>query len=108
MRAGVLREILVFKKPVETQSLTGAIKKEYVEAFKCRACRKKMTLIADKDGISAMEQFIGHTLVFQVRNYPVIKENLRVLYNGNEYSIKMINPQMSDNTLILTLDKIDT
>lgn len=108
MRAGMLRELLVFKSPVETQGLTGAVKREYKETFRCRACRKKMSLIADRDGVSAMEQFVGHTLVFQVRNYPVIQENQHVLYNGNEYLLKMINPQMGDNTLLLTLEKIDT
>ncbi len=108
MRAGILRELLVFKSPVETQGPTGAVKREYKETFRCRACRKKMSLIADRDGVSAMEQFIGHTLVFQVRHYPVIQENQHVLYNGNEYLLKMINPQLGDNTLLLTLEKIDT
>lgn len=107
MRAGTLRELLVFKSPVETQDSTGAISKEYKEVFQCKACRKKMSLIADRSGINAMEQFIGHTLVFQVRNYPVIKEDQHVLYNGNEYLLKMINPQMGDNTLLLTLEKIN-
>lgn len=108
MRAGLLRETLIFKSPIETRSPTGALKKEYKEVFRCRASRRKMTLIADKDGVSAMEQFIGKTLVFQVRNYPAIKENQHVEYNGNEYNLKMANPQISDNSLILTLDKIDT
>lgn len=108
MRAGLLREMLIFKSPVETRSPTGAIKKEYEEVFRCRASRRKMTLIADKDGVSAMEQFIGQTLVFQVRNYPTIKENQHVEYNSKEYNLKMITPQLNDNSLILTLDRIDT
>lgn len=108
MRAGLLRELLVFKSPVETQGRTGAVRKEYKEVFQCRACRKKISLIADRDGVSAMEQFIGHTLVFQARNYPAIKENLHVVYNGNEYNLKMISHQISDNSLLLTLEKIDT
>lgn len=108
MRTGLLREILIFKSPIETQSLSGFVKKEYKEVFRCRANRRKMSLIADKDGVSAMEQFIGHTLVFQVRNYPFIKENQHVIYNDNEYNLKMINPQIRDNSLLLTLEKIDT
>lgn len=105
MKAGLLREWLVFKAPEETRSPSGAVKKEYVEVFRCRANRRKMSVLAGE--VSAMEQFIGHTIIMQVRRYPLIKENLRVSYNGNEYSIKMINPQMGDNTLLLTLDKID-
>ncbi|GFZ38960.1 phage head completion protein [Bacteroides nordii] len=108
MRAGLLRETLVFKSAITTRNEYGAITEEYEEIFRCRACRKKMSLIADKDGVSAMEQFIGHTLVFQVRNYPVIKENQHVVYNGNEYNLKMVNLQINDNSLLLTLEKIDT
>lgn len=107
MRAGLLRETLVFKSAIETQGHTGAVRREYKEVFQCRACRKKMSLIADKDGVSVMEQFIGHTLVFQVRNYPIIKENQHVVYNGNEYNLKMVNLQINDNSLLLTLEKID-
>ena len=107
MRARLLRETLVFKSAIEKQGPTGAVRREYKEVFQCRACRKKMSLIADKDGVSAMEQFIGHTLVFQVRNYPIIKENQHVVYNGNEYNLKMVNLQINDNSLLLTLEKID-
>lgn len=107
MRAGLLREQLIFKKSVEVKSRTGAVRKEYQEIFRCRANRRKMSIIADRDGVSAMEQFVGNTLVFQVRNYPIIKENYHVVYNGNEYDLKMITHQVSDNTLLLTLQKID-
>lgn len=108
MRAGLLRETLVFKSPVETKDVTGAVDLEYEEIFQCRASRRNMTLVTNKDGVSAMEQFTGQTLEFQVRNYPVIKENQHVEYNGNEYNLKMINHQISDNSLILNLEKIDT
>ena len=107
MRAGLLREILVFKELREHQSETGFVVKEYEEVFRCKGYRRKMSLVVDKDGISAMEQFIGRTIVFQIRAYPIIKDSQRVVYMNNIYEIKMIDPQM-DNTLILTLGRVDT
>lgn len=47
-----------------------------------------MSLVVDKDGISAMEQFIGRTIVFQIRAYPIIKDSQRVVYMNNIYEIK--------------------
>lgn len=107
MRAGLLREILVFKELREHQSETGFVVKEYEEVIRCKGYRRKMSLVVDKDGISAMEQFIGRTIVFQVRAYPIIKDSQRVVYMNNIYEIKMIDPQR-DNTLILTLGRVDT
>ena len=107
MRAGLLREILVFKELREHQSETGFVVKEYEEVFRCKGYRRKMSLVVDKDGISAMEQFIGRTIVFQVRAYPIINDSQRVVYMNNIYEIKMIDPQR-DNTLILTLGRVDT
>lgn len=107
MRAGLLREILVFKELREHQSETGFVVKEYEEVFRCKGYRRKMSLVVAKDGISAMEQFIGRTIVFQIRAYPIIKDSQRVVYMNNIYEIKMIDPQR-DNTLILTLGRVDT
>ena len=107
MRAGLLYETLVFKELREHQSDTGFVVKEYEEIFRCKGYRRKMSLVVGKDGVSAMEQFIGRTVVFQVRAYPVIKNTQRVVYMNNVYEIKMIDPQR-DNTLILTLGRIDT
>ena len=107
MRAGLLYETLVFKELREHQSDTGFVVTEYEEIFRCKGYRRKMSLVVDKDGVSAMEQFIGRTVVFQVRAYPVIKNTQRVVYMNNVYEIKMIDPQR-DNTLILTLGRIDT
>lgn len=107
MRAGLLREILVFKELREHQSETGFVVKEYEEVFRCKGYRRKMSLVVDKGGISAMEQFIGRTIVFQIRAYPIIKDSQRVVYMNNIYEIKMIDPQR-DNTLILTLGRVDT
>lgn len=103
MRAGLLKYTLVFESPVEVKSATGAIIKEYREIFRCRAQRKKQTLLSVDE--NAYEQFIGHTTVMQVRKYPQIKYGCRVRYADSVWEIRMIEPV--GNELTLTLKKID-
>lgn len=105
MRAGLLRETLIFKELKEVRSPTGFVKKEYVPALTCKAYKKKLSSVIG-DGVSAMEQFIGNTIVFQVRYYPVIKENQKVEYQGQDYSITLLDRQL-DNTYLITLTKTD-
>lgn len=106
MKAGLLREILTFKELGKVQSPSGAVKREYVPVFTCKAFRRKMSAVVDKESVNAMEQFIGRIIIFQVRNYPVIKESQRVAYRDQEYEIKLIDPQ-SDNSLLITLEKLN-
>ena len=103
MRAGQLKYILVFEAPLEVKPPTGAVSKEYEEVFRCRAQRKKQTLLSVDE--NAYEQFIGHTAVMQVRNYPQIKYGCRVRYADCVWEIKMIEP--TGNELTLTIKKID-
>lgn len=98
-----MKYTLVIEAPVEVKSPTGAVSKEYEEVFRCRAWRKKQTLLSMEE--NAYEQFIGHTAVMQVRNYPQIKYGCRVIYAGCTWEIKMIEP--AGNELTLTLKKID-
>lgn len=106
MRAGLLREIIDFKELVETKSPSGAARKEYVKKFTCKAYRKKFAYVKDADGLSAREEFNANTLVFQVRYHPSINENQRVCYNGSDYKIMLLDPQL-DRTYILTCQKVN-
>lgn len=103
MRAGLLKYTLVFEEPVKEKTETGFIRKDYREVFRCRAYRKKQTLLSVDE--SAYEQFIGQTTVMQVRKYPQIKYGCRVKYADSVWEIKMIEPD--GNELTLTLKKID-
>lgn len=104
MRAGTLKYILVFEDQVEVKSPTGFVSKEYKEVFRCRAYRKKQTLLSQEEE-SAHEQFVFQTTVMQVRKYPQIKYGQRVRYADCVWEIKMIEPVR--NELTLTLKKID-
>lgn len=107
MRAGLLREILEFKELIATKTATGATRNEYVSILTTRAARKKLTAVVTQDGVNASEQFIGNILVFQIRYNPLIKDNQRVIYQNNEYSIQLLDRQIIDNSYIVTLKKIN-
>ena len=64
MRAGLLKYTLVFEEPVEEKTETGFVRKDYREVFRCRAYRKKQTLLSVDE--SAYEQFIGQTTVMEI------------------------------------------
>lgn len=104
MRAGLLKDTLVFEEQVEVKSSTGFISKEYKEIFRCRAYRKKQRLLAGQEE-NAHELFVHQTLVMQVRKYPQIRYGQRVRYADCIWEIKMIEP--TGNELTLTLKKID-
>lgn len=105
MRAGLLRETLIFKELKEISSPSGFVKKEYVPILTCKAYKKKLSSVIG-DGVNAMEQFIGNTIVFQIRYNPTIKENQKVEYQGKDYSITLLDRQQ-DNTYLITLAKTD-
>lgn len=106
MRGGLLREILVFKEPKTMTGKSGFAKIEYVPFLTCRAYRKKLSSVVG-DGVNAMEEFIGNTIVFQLRYHPDIKENQLVEYQGREYKIILLDRRIKDNTYLITLSKIN-
>lgn len=108
MRAGLLRHgILDFQELQTTKSPSGATKKDYVSILKARANKRKLTAVVDRDGVNASEQFIGNMLVMQVRYNPLIKENMRVMYQSRAYSIQLLDLQR-DNTYLITLKRENT
>lgn len=107
MRAGLLREILVFEELKAVTSPSGAVSKCYVKVYTCKGYKKKLSFIRDADGMNAREEFIENTLVFQVRYHPVINEKQRVLYQGQYYSITLLDWQRFDNTYLVTLSKMN-
>ena len=105
MRAGLLNETIHILKLQKITSETGAEKKEYVETHKIKAYRKKLSASVG-NGINASEEFIANILVFQVRKYSFLNENMRIKYRNNFYEIISLDPQM-DNTYLTTCSKIN-
>lgn len=104
IRAGSLKETLIFEALTKEKTPSGAISKEYKEVFRCRAYRKRQSIVVGDE--NAMEQFIGQMTVMQVRKYPQIDYSCRVKWAGCTWEIKMIEPR--DNELTLTLKKLNT
>lgn len=89
----------------KTTSPSGAVSKEYVEKYKIKAYRKKLSASVGS-GINASEEFIANTLVFQVRKYSFLNENVRVKYGNVLYNVILLDPQ-TDNTFIMTCSKVN-
>lgn len=103
MRAGLLTETIDIYDLQTTISATGAVTKEYVKTYTIKAHRKKLSASVG-NGINASEEFIGNSLVLQVRNYPFINENIRIKYGGNFFKVILLDLQ-NDNTYLITCSK---
>lgn len=106
MRAGLLRDVAVFKQPRKVLTETGAVSKEYVPVLRCRAYKRRFSNVTDKDKIDAKEEFYGHFGVIQVRYSPLIKEEQIVEFRGEVYKIILLDRQ-PDNTLLVNLNRIN-
>jgi head-tail adaptor len=105
MRAGLLKETIHILELQKTTTETGAEKREYVETHKIKANRKKLSASVG-NGVNASEEFVSNTLVFQVRKYSFLNENVRIKYGVNFYKIILLDPQ-SDNSFLMTCYKIN-
>ena len=105
MRAGLLTESIGILEMQKTTSDTGAERREYVERCKIKAYRRRLSAVVGS-GINASEEFISNTLVFQVRKYSFLNENIRIKYRDNTYRITLIEPQR-DNTYVVTTSKVN-
>ena len=107
MRAGLLREIVVFKEPRMVQTATGAVSKEYVAVHRCRAYKKRFSNVTDKDKIDAKEEFYGHFGVLQVRYSPKINDRQIVEFQGVDYEIILLDRNITDNTYLVNVNKMN-
>jgi Phage head-tail joining protein. len=107
MNAGELRYTLDFLTLVKSQNNTGEETKSYQKAFSCKAAKLKSNTIVIKSDVNAKELFDDTNLVFVVRNYPQIKDDCRVVYDGTTYHIKLLERMVEDNSIKLTLEKLN-
>ncbi len=103
IRAGSLKDTLIFEALTKEETPWGDARKEYNEVFRCRAQRKKQSVLQGED--NAKEVFIGQMVVFLTRKYPQITYDCHVKWAECTWEIKMIEPR--DNELTLTLKKIN-
>lgn len=106
MKAGLLREKIVVEEAVTEVSPSGATHKVWQTAFSTRCRRQRITAIVG-DGMDAYEEFIQNTVILQVRDNKRFKDTQRIVYKGQRFRITLINPQIEDKTLYITLSKIN-
>lgn len=106
MRAGLLRDIVIFKEPIEVRTDTGGVRTEYRQVLKCRAYKKRFSNGTDKDKVDALKEFFGHFGVIQVRYHPLIKEDQILEFRGVDYKIILLDKQY-DNTYLINVNKIN-
>lgn len=108
MRAGSMRERLTFLEYQEYQTPSGAMKREWVEVYTCRAMYKRASPVYDKDGVEAKEMFRGDNIYMIVRKTDKISDSMRVKYNGNVCEIiPPIEPNHTDHTLQIQMRRVN-
>lgn len=103
MRAGQLKECLVFESATVATDCTGAEVKTWTECFRCRAYRKKQQAMQGDE--QAMEVFLGQTVVMLTWNYPEVDYAWRVRWAGWLWQIRLIERTGAEMTI--TLRRID-
>lgn len=106
MRAALLDErihILELQKTVSKD--TGAEERRYVKTHRIKAHRKKLSASVG-DGLNAREEFIGNTVIFQVRKYSFLNEDMRIKYGSNVFKVVSLDKQR-DNTYLITCSKVN-
>lgn len=106
MRAGLLRDVVIFKEARDVRTDTGAVRKEWVEVLRTRGYKRKFSNVTDKDKVEAHEEFYGHFGVIQVRYHPRIKETQRIEFRGVDYKIILLDLQ-PDNTYLVNVNKLN-
>lgn len=106
MRAGLLRDIVIFKEPVEVRTDTGGVRTEYRQVLKCRAYKRRFSNVTNKDKVDALKEFFGHFGIIQVRYHPKIKEDQILEFRGVDYKIILLDRQY-DNTYLVNVNKIN-
>jgi SPP1 family predicted phage head-tail adaptor len=102
--AGTLLYKLVFKEIQNTQSDSGAVIKTKVELFKCKAAKVKNT---GKLDVNAKELFHSNSLDFKIRFNKLLNDKLIVNYENDDYNITSFDINKFDNTVSITIDKIN-
>lgn len=102
--AGTLKYTLKFKKLEEIQSDSGFITKSKVDLFSCKAAKVKSSGKFELDG---KELFHSEELKFKLRNNKLLADDLIVDYNGKEFNISFLDINDFDNSVTISLEKIN-
>jgi len=102
--AGTLLYKLIFKEIQNIQSNSGAVTKTKVELFKCKAAKVKNS---GNYLVDAKELFHTNTLDFKIRYNKLLNDKLIIQYENNDYNITSFDRNLFDNTVNITIEKIN-
>ena len=102
--SGTLLYSLTFKGNQKIKSEFGDITSTLIFLFKCRAAKVKQQ---GKYLVDAKELFHSDELKFKLRNNKLLNELLIVEYLGYDYKITSYDLNLFDNTVTITIDKIN-
>jgi SPP1 family predicted phage head-tail adaptor len=88
MRAGVLNEVIVLRKPVIVKDEFGAEHVVYEDCFRVRA---QVKYNSGNRVTESHEILHSNNVTFTIRNQYDVDEKMRIGYNGNEYLILSVN-----------------
>lgn len=104
MKAGILKETLIFKELEEETTDTGFVKISFVQVFTQKAYKKKITQDDTEDD---KEIFNRSTIQFLLRNNQKVNDKMRVEFESNDYNITAIDRNREDNSMVITIKKIN-
>lgn len=104
MRAGLLRNNIIFLKKNDIKDEYGAINEGFTEFYKCKA-----QVISKSGNKSEVDNqiFNNQSFDFVIRYKKELTEDLIIEFKSRQYQIEVINDGLyNDNTLIITAKRI--
>ena len=103
MRAGLMRDIVVFERPVSNETDYSSSEPSYVEAFRTFAC---VTHNSGSRGSEADRIVNPYTVKIVIRMYHKVEHGMIARIGNDRYQILDINPQRSQNCITITAEVI--
>lgn len=101
MRAGLLREPILFQKRERIQSPSGAYTSKLVIKLRTKCYKLRERSIGRET--NAKEEFYERDLRVQCRDNPLIEDSTDVMFQNKSYRILLIDKQIQDKTVIIHL-----
>lgn len=105
MRAGILQYKIECYKLVKEKDKYGAVKEQYVFAFKTRANIKVDSGTRDTEN---SETVYNLNLTLICRYYCKFEDTFRIKFEGKDYRIISILPDKPKNQKVLKIERINT
>lgn len=100
MRAGFLKYVITIQQPITVQNEYGANGIDWIDVISTRA---KADYNSGNRQNENNEIVHNQTITFTIRYYHNIKDDMRIIWNGNKYRILSINKEIyKQSTTIIT------